>query len=401
MRSQKQHIRFRHFCNLVHLFLDMNLILVSRKLIPEEYLDQTLTPDGIRQNFESLLFGGVLFQCPAKTVCQITTSFSVCFCVLELENKDGYAVMGPYLPDVAQENNTLDSLLVTNGIPLSHREEYQAYLERLPVINQVKLMAIMGGLMSYLYGLDVVPEPTIHQITLSPQDPAPCPVFEEDALQAKADAIQHRYEREQEFLDAVARGDDSAFNALGLFALDRFPNRLRNQKNLMIVLNTLLRKSVERAKVHPFYIDAISGKWAVLIENAQSVSQLDDYYYAITRDYCALVRKHALKSYTPNIRSAINCINFNLDNPKLSLSFLARTIGMNATYLSHQFNKEVGSSIPEYIARLRVGRAKTLLQSQPNFTIGQIASAVGIPDVNYFTKIFKRIEGCTPSAFRK
>lgn len=167
------------------------------------------------------------------------------------------------------------------------------------------------------------------------------------------------------------------------------------------MLNTLLRKSVERAKVHPFYIDAISGKWAVLIENAQSVSQLDDYYYAITRDYCALVRNMRSKSYTPNIRSAINCINFNLDNPKLSLSFLARTIGMNATYLSHQFNKEVGSSIPEYIARLRVGRAKTLLQSQPNFTIGQIASAVGIPDVNYFTKIFKRIEGCTPSAFRK
>lgn len=78
MRSQKQHIRFRHFCNLVHLFLDMNLILVSRKLIPEEYLDQTLTPDGIRQNFESLLFGGVLFQCACENC---LSDYHLIFCV--------------------------------------------------------------------------------------------------------------------------------------------------------------------------------------------------------------------------------------------------------------------------------------------------------------------------------
>ena len=169
----------------------------------------------------------------------------------------------------------------------------------------------------------------------------------------------------------------------------------------MFVLNTLLRKSVERAKVHPYYIDAISGKWAVLLENAHSVTQLDDYYYAITRDYCALVRKHALKNYTPNIRSAINCIHFNLDNPKLSLAFLAESIGINATYLSHQFNREVGSSVPSYIAGLRIQRAKELLAGHRSLSIGQIAAAVGIPDVNYFTKIFKKHTGCTPSSFRK
>ena len=113
------------------------------------------------------------------------------------------------------------------------------------------------------------------------------------------------------------------------------------------------------------------------------------------------VRRRALKNYSPNIRSAINCIHFNLDNPRLSLAFLAETVGINATYLSHQFNREVGSSVPSYIAGLRVEQAKELLVSRRGLSIGQIAAAVGIPDVNYFTKIFKKSAGCTPSAFRR
>lgn len=402
MGTQELYTRFHQFRNLTHLFLDINLILVNRKLIPEEYPDRTLIPEGLCRSYDSMLFGGVLFQCPQRTVCQIVTPFTVCFCAIELEQKDGFAVLGPYLPDVAREDVTLDSILVKNGISLALREEYQSYLERLPVINRAKLMVIMGGLMNHLYGEKAAPSSAMHEISMAKAEPTPCPVFEEDALQARADAIQQRYDKEQAFMDAVARGEEAAaVDAHGWFTLDRLPNRLRNQKNLMIVLNTILRKSVERAKVHPFYIDAISGKWAVLIENAQSATLLDDYYYVIIRDYCALARRHALKNYTPNIRMAINCIHFNLDNSNLSLSFLAETIGINATYLSHQFNREVGSSIPNYIVNLRIERAKELLRSEQNFSIGQIGAAVGIPDVNYFTKCFKKNVGCTPSTFRK
>ena len=307
---------------------------------------------------------------PPRTVCQITTPFAVRFCAVELEGESGYAVLGPYLPDIAQERQTLDGILVENGVSLTRREEYQAYLDQLPVINRAKLMAIMGSLLSHLYGEGLEVSTPLYEISMAKADPAPCPVFEEDAIQARADALQTRYDKEKAFMEAVARGDDSAVDAVGWITLNRLPNRLRNQKNLMIVLNTLLRKSVERAQVHPYYIDAISGKWAVLIENARSVTQLDDDYYTIIRDYCALVRRHALKSYTPNIRSALNCIHFNLDNPKLSLAFLAVTVGINATYLSHQFNREVGSSVPNYIAGLRIQRAKELLVSHRSLPVG-------------------------------
>ena len=257
----------------------------------------------------------------------------------------------------------------------------------------------MGGLCYYLY--QDIPLQEMHTINMSPQNPAPCPVFEEDAMQARADAIRQRYEREEAFMEAVARGDDNAVHIQGRFALDRLPNRLRNKKNLMFVLNTLLRKSVERAKVHPLYIDAISGKWAVRIEYAQSVSQLDSYHHQMILDYCALSRKRSLAHFSPNVRAAIDCIHFNLSLPELSLKFIAKHVNINASYLSHQFNQETGMSIPEYINRLRIELAQNLLSSSKEYPVGQVASAVGIQDVNYFSKVFKRIVGCTPTIYRK
>ena len=58
--------------------------------------------------------------------------------------------------------------------------------------------------------------------------------------------------------------------------MERLPNRFRNEKNKMITLNTLRRKTVEHAKIHPAYTDEISGKWVARIENAQTVSHLSE-----------------------------------------------------------------------------------------------------------------------------
>lgn len=398
MTEQEQN-QLNHHRDIVHLFLNLSFFVVSRKLVPDDHLDRTLTPEAVSRSIDDVLFGGVLFRCPPRTVCEIVTPFRICFCALELENRDGFAVMGPYLADTAEEELTLKEILLQNGVALSELETYRLYYNRLPVVSQAKVMAMMIGFDHSMYGVEVSPE--LHTIDLTPPNPAPCPVFEEDAVQARADAIRQRYQREGQFMAAVARGDDDAVRFMGRITLDRFSNPLRNEKNLMITLNTLLRKAVETAKVHPLYIDAISGKWALRIEGCQSVSQMDDIYYAMVRDYCALVRRHSLAKYSPNVRNAIDCIHFNLSNPELSLNFLARKLCVNSSYLSHQFNQEAGVSIPEYIARLRVEEAQKLLHGAASCSIGQIAAAVGMQDVNYFSKVFKRIVGCTPTVYRK
>ena len=247
--EEKLRQKLYHFRDIVYLFVNTSLFLVENNLIPDDYIDRTLAPDAVSRCYDQVLLGGVLFDCPDNTVCEIVTPFQIRFCAMKLEKGDGYGVMGPFLADQEEESPSLDDLLLQNGVPISERDGYRLYLDRLPVVSQAKLIALMGGLANYLYGKS--PQLKPHIIRLTPQNPAPCPVFEEDAMQARADAIRQRYEREARFMEAVARGDDNALHIQGRFALDRLPNRLRNQKNLLTVLNTLLRKATEQAKVHP------------------------------------------------------------------------------------------------------------------------------------------------------
>ncbi len=74
-------------------------------------------------------------------------------------------------------------------------------------------------------------------------------------------------------------------------------------------------------------------------------------------------------------------------------------------YISRTKLYEVSSAffnmgITEYIRYLRMEKAKEYI-SKGELSINQIAERVGIPDANYFTKVFKRYMGMTPSEFKK
>ena len=62
--------------------------------------------------------------------------------------------------------------------------------------------------------------------------------------------------------------------------------------------------------------------------------------------------------------------------------------------------QETGSTLIDYINTQRVNRAAQLLV-QNNHTIAAVAEEVGILDVNYFTKIFKKTLGVTPTRYRR
>ena len=145
--------KLHYFTEAANLFLDAPLFYVSRKLIPNDYIDRTLVPDAVGRSYDEFLYGGTLFDCPPRTVCEVSTAFRVCFAVLELEREDGYAVLGPYWPEDAGAMPGLRELLVMNGVPLSECEGYRVYFERLPVISGVRAHAMLTVSYTHLYGL--------------------------------------------------------------------------------------------------------------------------------------------------------------------------------------------------------------------------------------------------------
>jgi len=87
-------------------------------------------------------------------------------------------------------------------------------------------------------------------------------------------------------------------------------------------------------------------------------------------------------------------------NKNLSLNEIALTFKVGKTTLCKTVKNDFKVSINELIRSLRIKKAKQLLQTA-ELPIYLIAEQVGIPDYNYFTKVFKTEIGVTPSEFRK
>lgn len=78
---------------------------------------------------------------------------------------------------------------------------------------------------------------------------------------------------------------------------------------------------------------------------------------------------------------------------------LGKRFGLNASYLSVLFKKEMGKTISEFVQETRIQHAKKLLQD-PNIKVYEVADRVGIQTSAYFTYLFKKMVGCTPQEFR-
>lgn len=85
---------------------------------------------------------------------------------------------------------------------------------------------------------------------------------------------------------------------------------------------------------------------------------------------------------------------------KVTLDELAGRFFISKYYMLKLFNESYGMTINNYINSLRITKAKQLLRFS-DMRIEEIGHAVGMEDANYFSRAFKKIEGVSPSEYRK
>ena len=216
--------------------------------------------------------------------------------------------------------------------------------------------------------------------------------------------LEEKYELEAQFMNAVSQGRvhraESIMKQIFQWQFEsRTSNSLRNMQNYLIILNTLLRISAVQGAVHPFHIDRISSKYAKKIERLSSEKAGQHLCSEMIQKYCLLVKNHSLKGYSFLIRKVISHIDFDL-TADLSLKAISSQLNVNPSYLSTLFRKETGTTLTKYVNQKRIEHALFLLNST-HLQIQVIAQYCGIPDVNYFTKTFKKIMGLTPKEYKK
>lgn len=87
----------------------------------------------------------------------------------------------------------------------------------------------------------------------------------------------------------------------------------------------------------------------------------------------------------------------NNTNENYSVSQLAKIAGLSESYFRSLFKKYTGISIVQYQNYIKISRAKDLLLTG-NYRVNQVAEMVGIHDVYYFSRLFKKITGVNPSS---
>ncbi len=89
----------------------------------------------------------------------------------------------------------------------------------------------------------------------------------------------------------------------------------------------------------------------------------------------------------------------NYSNPNLMLSDVAKAVNMSKSRFSTVFSQHSGMTFTEYLIHLRLNKAKELLRTT-NIKSSQIALETGYNDSHYFSYIFKKNTGITPSEYR-
>ena len=82
-----------------------------------------------------------------------------------------------------------------------------------------------------------------------------------------------------------------------------------------------------------------------------------------------------------------------------SIKMLQQQFSVSSSYLYKSFMTVLGESPSNYVTRLRIARAKSLLMNDL-FTIEQVAGEVGYTSLSHFSKAFKRHTQCSPSCYR-
>lgn len=394
----------KKICRITSSISKMDVRLINQEETPIIQLVKQNLPAAL-QNFEEDFkqINKILKEHDTQSYYYYINSFRLQYMACGIWDKSDYKgaiIVGPFLSSVPG-TEFMSDIIAKNQIPISERKQLQEFYESLSVVNN----SFTNSIGELLVNLSLNPFTYAQCIT---SDPIPSNHNKESiktVIDESKSIIELRYKNEEKFMHAIMTGDKEKLDQLKMDIGDvYFENRIpespiRSSKNITLVLNTLCRVAAKRGGVHPVYIHEISDKFAILIERAPNLPYLNKLIGIMLHEYCDLVKEYSTRQYSELVKKAVEYIRLNIDSP-LTLHDIADSIHVNPSHLSRKFKQETGQNITDFINIKKVESAKLYLQIGQN-TITDVAFIVGFNDVNYFSRVFKKVTSLTPSQYMK
>ena len=337
---------------------------------------------------------------PSK-IYYITDQFQVQYIMALLEGVP--IAVGPFCSLIWTEQECVEYLRRMD-ISDIRPKELLAYRSRITVINEREALHIVQ---SCIRLFDPAAETwDVVEIDDFGQTPGPEKRVESAPLRMNySELIQERYQIEQRFISEIEDGNaHGAIKSLRKLQQDvdflkKMGTTLENERVGAAVVRTILRISALRAGLSAPTIDLLSRKNTVATINATTVEEIYKEKENMIRAFCREIRSHKQQKYSNLVLSVIHYIEHQYAE-ELSIQQIADELSVNVNHLTEIFHRETGSTPSADIRQTRMKQAARLLVST-DLSIQDISSMVGVPDANYFIKLFKKKYSFTPTQYRK
>lgn len=206
----------------------------------------------------------------------------------------------------------------------------------------------------------------------------------------------------QKLASALVQGDQAGFGQ-GMTVLRQLQPQLyrMNQARQAELRGQLALVFIQRINLHHIQ-EELSQKlsFAPLYKAmaTQDWEELFTYIQRLSGEIFSLSRE---KSQNESVLTAERIREYIQEHlsENLSVSHLSEVFNYNPSYISRLFKQVQGETLSQYLKRIRLNRAKELLRST-NLPIQAVADATGFDTVQYFSMVFRKEIGITPTAYR-
>ncbi len=201
--------------------------------------------------------------------------------------------------------------------------------------------------------------------------------------------------------------------------------KMGNERNAVSVLNEMIqgifkdKKDVSPIDLKFIFIDILNSVFKAVLETnstiddfsgfslkffeqlnkLQTIEEIHPWLTDTIVRIIDLLEKNKNSKRRKIIDKAVEYIDNHYKEP-LTLNIVADRLFLNSSYFCKIFKDETGESFTKYLINLRIQKAKELM-ADPTVKIYEVAEMVGYDDVQYFSKIFKGIQGITPMQYRE
>lgn len=225
-----------------------------------------------------------------------------------------------------------------------------------------------------------------------------------EGVQYYEDKVTKRYQLADRLMQAVREGNE--YQALqiirernALILPGRLADALTEFKYDMIQTKTLVIQVLREIGVPELMLDGVHAEYTQKIARAENLGECCVLAEEMVQRLCRMNELKSVKSYPKLVQDVILTVDMDLRQP-LTLQFFADRLNINDSYLSALFRREVGKTLTDYVTERRMEEAMQLL-SKTQAPVKSVAKQVGIQDVPYFSRLFKRRTGRTPSEYRQ